>query len=138
MSAYGHNREVSATHSWHPQEADMTPRMPQNIPNWLVDRSFVSIIGNTEPPRDPDDDDDDAEDEEGDDEPDDLDPGYQRTRRIGALQQRAESRIPRARQILGNHMTARLRPRCRRPRRHAPEAAQTANQLVPLTTPHTG
>ena len=50
----------------------MTARMPQNVPNWLVDWSFVSIIGNTEPPRDPDD--DDAEDEEGDDEPDDLDP----------------------------------------------------------------
>jgi hypothetical protein len=49
--------------------------MPQNVPNRLVDWSFVSIIGNTEPPRDPDDDDDDAaEDEEGDDEPDDLDP----------------------------------------------------------------
>jgi hypothetical protein len=51
----------------------MTARIPQNVPNWLVDWSFVSIIGNTEPPRDPDDD-DDAEDEEGDDEPDDLDP----------------------------------------------------------------
>jgi len=43
----------------------------------------------------------------------------QRTRRIGALQRRAESRIPRARQILGNHMAARLRPRCRRSWRHA-------------------
>jgi hypothetical protein len=53
MSAYGHNREVSA-------------------PNWLVDWSFVSIKGNTAPPRDPDD--DEAEDEEGDDEPDDPDP----------------------------------------------------------------
>jgi hypothetical protein len=72
MSAYGHNREVSATYSWHPQEADMTPRMPQNAPNWLVDWSFVSINGNTELPRDPDD--DEAEDEEGDDEPDGPDP----------------------------------------------------------------
>jgi len=52
----------------------MTARMPQNVPNWLVDWSFVSIMGNTEPPRDPDDDDNDAEDEEADDEPDDLDP----------------------------------------------------------------
>jgi hypothetical protein len=73
MSGYGHNREVSVTHSWHPQEADMTARMRQNVPNWLVGWSFVSNMGNTEPPRDPDDD-DDAEDEEGDDEPDDLDP----------------------------------------------------------------
>ena len=48
------------------QEADMTPRIPENFSTWLVDWSLVT--GNTMPPRDPDDDDDE---EEEDDEPDD-------------------------------------------------------------------
>jgi hypothetical protein len=31
----------------------MTPRIPENISIWLVDRSLVTIMGNTMPPRDP-------------------------------------------------------------------------------------
>ena len=46
----------------------MTPRIPENMPTWLVDWSFVTIMGNTMPPRDPNDDDDgDEEDEEDED-----------------------------------------------------------------------
>jgi hypothetical protein len=44
----------------------------------LVDWSFVTIMGNTMPPRDPNDDDDDAEDEDGDTEPDELEPAVVR------------------------------------------------------------
>ena len=47
--------------------ADMTPRIPENVPTSLVG---WSLVGNTMPPRDPNDD-DDAEDEDGDAEPDD-------------------------------------------------------------------
>jgi hypothetical protein len=48
----------------------MTPRIPENVSNWLVVRSLITIMWATPiPPRDPNDDDDDAEDE--DDEPDD-------------------------------------------------------------------
>jgi hypothetical protein len=55
----------------------MTTRIPENVSTWLVDRSIVTIMGNTMPPRDPDDDDDDAED--GDAEPDeDLEPAVVR------------------------------------------------------------
>jgi hypothetical protein len=45
----------------------MTPRIPENVPTWLVD---WDLMGNAVPPRDPEDD-DDAEDEDGDAEPDD-------------------------------------------------------------------
>jgi hypothetical protein len=46
----------------------MTPSIPENISIWLVDRSLVTIMGNTMPPRDPnDDDDEDEEDEEDED-----------------------------------------------------------------------
>jgi hypothetical protein len=46
----------------------MTPRIPENISIWLVDRRLVTIMGNTMPPRDPnDDDDEDEEDEEDED-----------------------------------------------------------------------
>ena len=52
----------------------MTPRIPENVSRWLVDWSFVTIMGSTMPPRTPNDD-DDAEDEEDDDaEPEELDP----------------------------------------------------------------
>jgi hypothetical protein len=40
----------------------MTPRIPENVPSWLVDWGLVNM-SNTMPPRDPNDD-DDAEDEE--------------------------------------------------------------------------
>jgi hypothetical protein len=56
------------------QEADMTPRIPENVSSWLVDWSFAPIMGNTMPPRDPNDDDDDDEDEDDDAEPDDPEP----------------------------------------------------------------
>ena len=52
------------------QEADMSPRIPENASSSLVDWSFVTDMGSTMPPRDPNDD-DDAEDEDGDAEPDD-------------------------------------------------------------------
>jgi hypothetical protein len=66
--------------SRHQQEADMSPRISENVSSWLVDWRFAPIImGNTMPPRDPnDDDDDDAEDEDGDAEPDDLEPAVVR------------------------------------------------------------
>jgi hypothetical protein len=58
------------------QEADMTPRIPENVSSW----SFATIMGSTMPPRDPNDDDDDAvdEDEDGDAEPDDVEPAVVR------------------------------------------------------------
>ena len=57
----------------------MTARIPENVSTLLVDRSIVTFIGNTMPPRDPNDDDDDAEDEDGDAEPDeDLEPAVVR------------------------------------------------------------
>jgi len=51
----------------------MTPRIPENVVSiWLVEWGFVTIIGNTIPPRDPnDDDDEDGEDEEDEDRHDD-------------------------------------------------------------------
>jgi hypothetical protein len=57
------------------QEADMTPRIPENVSSWLVDWSFATIMGNTMPPRDPN---DDAEDEDGDAEPDEFEPAVVR------------------------------------------------------------
>ena len=50
-------------------------KLPENVSGWLVDWSFVTIMGNTMPPRDPNDDD---EDEDGDTEPDELDPAVVR------------------------------------------------------------
>ena len=44
----------------------MTPRIPKNVPTWLVD---WRLLGNMMPPRDPNDHDD--EDEDNDTEPDD-------------------------------------------------------------------
>jgi hypothetical protein len=45
----------------------MTPCMLEIASPWLVDRSVVTIMGNTMPPRDPEDDeDDDLEDEDED------------------------------------------------------------------------
>ena len=53
----------------------MTPRIPENVPAWLID---WGLMGNTMPPRDPNDH-DDAEDEDGDAEPDDdLEPAVVR------------------------------------------------------------
>jgi hypothetical protein len=56
----------------------MTPRVLENFSSWLVDWSFVVIMGNTMPPRDPNDDDAEDEDENGDAEPDELDPAVVR------------------------------------------------------------
>jgi hypothetical protein len=51
-----------------PPEANMTPRIPENVLTWLVDVGFVIVIGDMLPPRDPnDDDDEDEEDEEDED-----------------------------------------------------------------------
>ena len=56
----------------------MTARIPENVSTLLVDRSIVTIMGNTMPPRNPNDD-GDAEDEDGDAEPDDdLEPAVVR------------------------------------------------------------
>ena len=44
----------------------MTPRIPENISTWLVDRSLVTIMGNMMPPRDPNEDDDEDEENEED------------------------------------------------------------------------
>jgi hypothetical protein len=61
--------------SRHPTGADMTSRIPENVPTWLVD---WRLVGTMMPPRDPNDD-DDAEDEDGDAEPDDdLEPAVVR------------------------------------------------------------
>jgi hypothetical protein len=55
----------------------MTPRIPENVSRWSVGGSFVIVMGNTMPPRDPTD--DDAEEEEDDDaEPEELDPAVVR------------------------------------------------------------
>ena len=43
----------------------------ESVPTWSVDWSFLAIIGNKMPPRDPNDDDDE---EEEDDEDEDLEP----------------------------------------------------------------
>ena len=42
----------------------MTPRIPEDVSTWLVNRDLVR---NSPPPRDPDDDDEDEEDEEDED-----------------------------------------------------------------------
>jgi hypothetical protein len=56
----------------------MTALIPENVFTWLVDRSIVTIMGNTMPPRNPDDD-DDAEDEDADAQPDEeLEPAVVR------------------------------------------------------------
>ena len=44
----------------------MTSRSPENPSAWLLDRSPVTIMVNTMPPREPNDDDDDDDDEEDD------------------------------------------------------------------------
>lgn len=44
------------------QEADMTPRIPENVSSW----SFATIMGSTMPPRDPNDDDEEDEEDEED------------------------------------------------------------------------
>ena len=49
------------------READMTPRFPENVSTWL------SLVGNAVPPRDPNHEDDD-EDEEDEDEDEDREP----------------------------------------------------------------
>jgi hypothetical protein len=54
--------------SRHPTGVDVTSCIPKNSSTWLVDRSPVTIMGNTLPPRDPNDDDDEDEDEDGEDE----------------------------------------------------------------------
>jgi hypothetical protein len=47
----------------------MIPRFPENVCDWSVDWSLVTIMSDMLPPRDPDDDDDeDEEDEENEDE----------------------------------------------------------------------
>jgi len=38
--------------SRHPPEADMTPRIPENVPTWLADLGLVTIMGDMLPPRD--------------------------------------------------------------------------------------
>jgi hypothetical protein len=51
----------------------MTARIPENVSGWLAEWSFVSIIDDMLPPRDPNDGDDedeeDAENEEDEEEP---------------------------------------------------------------------
>jgi len=42
----------------------MPARIPENVSTWLVDRSILTIMGNTMPPRDPKDEDDEEEDED--------------------------------------------------------------------------
>ena len=51
------------------------PALPRE---WSVGGSFVTIIGNTMPPRDPNDDDDAEEEEDDDAEPEELDPAVVR------------------------------------------------------------
>ena len=50
----------------------MTPRIPKNVPTWLVDRALWATL----PPRDPNDD-DDTEDEDAEPD-DDLEPAVVR------------------------------------------------------------
>jgi hypothetical protein len=47
----------------------MTPDIPEEFSNRLIDRSPFLIMGNTMPPRDPEEDDEDEEEEDGADEP---------------------------------------------------------------------
>jgi hypothetical protein len=56
------------------READMTPRIPENIRTLFAGWSLVTIVGDTVPPRAPDDDDDDAAEDEDQDEEDDDEP----------------------------------------------------------------
>jgi len=48
----------------------MTPPILENISSWLVDWSFVTIMGNATPPRDPNDGDDEDDENDEDDEDD--------------------------------------------------------------------
>ena len=51
----------------------MTPHIPEEFFNRLIDRSPFVIMGNTMPPRDPNEDEDEDEDEEEEDEEDEED-----------------------------------------------------------------
>jgi hypothetical protein len=53
--------------SWHPTEADMTPRITENVSGCWADWSLVGIVDDILPPRDPNDGDDEDE-EDGKDE----------------------------------------------------------------------
>lgn len=59
--------------SWHPTEADMTPRIPENVSGCWADWSLVGIIDDILPPRDPHDGDDEDE-EDGEDEDEEEEP----------------------------------------------------------------
>jgi hypothetical protein len=54
--------------SWHPTEADMTPRIPDNVSGGLAEWSLISLIDDMLPPRDPDDSDEEEEEENDDEE----------------------------------------------------------------------
>jgi hypothetical protein len=54
--------------SWHPTEADMTPRIPDNVSGWLAEWSVVTFIYDMLPPRDPNDGDDEEDEENEEDE----------------------------------------------------------------------
>jgi hypothetical protein len=56
----------------------MPAHIPENVSTWLVDRSILTIIGNTMPPRDPKDDDDEEEDKDDAESDDELDPAVVR------------------------------------------------------------
>ena len=56
----------------------MPAHILENVSTWLVDRSILTIIGNTMPPRDPKDDDDEEEDEDDAEPDDELDPAVVR------------------------------------------------------------
>jgi hypothetical protein len=60
------------------READMTPRIPENIRTLFAGWSLVTIVGDTVPPRDPDDDDVDAAEDEDEDEEDEDEPAVVR------------------------------------------------------------
>ena len=53
---------------------DMTLRIPEDVPGWLVDWSLVTLMGKAVPPRDPNDDDDEDDDEDDEDRQDDEPP----------------------------------------------------------------
>lgn len=50
---------------------DMTLRIPEDSPGFLVDWSLITLMGNAVPPRDPNDDEDEDDEE---DQEDDLEP----------------------------------------------------------------
>jgi hypothetical protein len=53
---------------------DMTLHIPEDSPGWWLDWSFITLMGDVVPPRDPNDDDDEDDEEDDEEQRDDPEP----------------------------------------------------------------